>query len=128
MKKTCKYIITIMLFCMLFVSACKENSNKENETQNEIATGSDSDEKEDSLMPITREYFENVNRDYKIEDIVNEIGQSDGVRGSGIIYYYWNLEDGVEARIAFSPLDNLIERITISYPDKSFEEIYDRKY
>lgn len=128
MKKKCKYIITIMLFCMLFVSACKENSNKENETQNEIATGSDSDEKEDSLMPITREYFENVNRDYKIEDIVNEIGPSDGVRGSGIIYYYWNLEDGVEARIVFSSPENLIERITISYPDKSFEDIYNRKY
>lgn len=128
MKKKCKYIITIMLFCMLFVSACKENSNKENEAQNEIATNLDSDENENSLMPVTREYFENVNRDYKIEDIINEIGQPDGFRGSGIIYYYWNLEDDVEARIAFSTPDNLIERITISYPDKSFEEIYDRKY
>lgn len=79
-------------------------------------------------MQLSREYFENVNRDKTMDEVFNEIGVEDGTGGSGVIYYYWNIEDGGKASVIFSSPDLLIERITISYSDQQYEVIYQREY
>ena len=41
----------------------------------------------------SREYFENLDKGSRLEDIVEDIGQ-DGVKGSGVIFHTWHLDDG----------------------------------
>ncbi len=48
----------------------------------------------------TREYFENLDKETRLEDIVEDLGPY-GVKGSGILYHCWHLEDGSEARVIF---------------------------
>ena len=48
----------------------------------------------------SREYFENLDKGSRLEDIVEDIGQG-GVKGSGIIYHTWHLDDGSEASVVF---------------------------
>ncbi len=134
MNRIC--IIIIMFFCLIMLSGCNENSNKENNTTNEAATSTDSNiessENQQPLMPKTKEYFENVDRDYTSEDIVNEIGTADGFKGSGMTYYYWILEDGSKAYLWFVSADEswecVIGRIVIEYTDGTSELIYAREY
>ena len=71
----------------------------------------------------TREYFENVNKDYQLDQMVQEIGPA-GVSGSGILYFSWKLEDGSVAYVVFSSYG--IERISIDSNDGS-ELIYNRR-
>ena len=70
----------------------------------------------------TREYFENVNKDYQAEQMIKEIGLG-GVEGSGIIRFTWKLDDGSKASVIFSSAG--IEMITIQNEDVS-EVLYDR--
>lgn len=79
------------------------------------------------LEPKTasREYFENLDKDYSLEDIVKEIGGY-GLAGSGIIYHVWQLDDGSEALVVFDSKG----RITSIYirGEDSSDIIYEREY
>lgn len=72
---------------------------------------------------ITREYFENLDKESTLEDIVNDIGQC-GIEGSGIIYYVWHLDDGSRAKVVF----NSKGRIYMIYitGENGSERIYNR--
>ena len=76
-----------------------------------------------SVERPTREYFENVNKDYQLEQMVQEIGPG-GISGSGILYFSWKLEDGSTAYVVFSSYG--IERVSIDSEDGS-ELIYNRR-
>ncbi len=71
----------------------------------------------------TREYFENVNKDYTLEQMFAELGPY-GVEGSGIIRFLWKLDDGSTASVIFSSYG--IEEIYIRSESGS-ELIYDRR-
>ena len=49
----------------------------------------------------TREYFENLDKESSLEEIVEEIGPY-GIDGSGILYHVWHLNDGTKAKIVFN--------------------------
>ncbi|MBR4781915.1 MAG: hypothetical protein IK014_11250 [Lachnospiraceae bacterium] len=71
----------------------------------------------------SREYFENLDKESSLEDIVKEIGNY-GLAGSGIIYHVWKLDDGSEARVTFDSQERIV-RIYIHDKENS-ELIYDR--
>ena len=73
----------------------------------------------------SREYFENLDKESSLEDIVEEIGPY-GIRGSGIIYHVWKLDDGTEAHVVFNSKGK-IEMIYIIDGDNS-ERIYKREH
>ncbi len=73
----------------------------------------------------SREYFENLDKESRLEDIVEDIGQY-GVKGSGIIYHTWQLDDGSEASVVFDSKGR-INMIYIQNENKS-ERIYKRLY
>ncbi len=75
---------------------------------------------------ITRDYFENLDKDSTLEDMISETGQC-GVYGSGIIYRVWQLEDGTEAFVEFDS-QGRIASIYIVSKDKENELIYERAY
>lgn len=64
-------------------------------------------------LPVTREYFEDINEDYKRHNFEHEIGPYDYLSGSGVPHYVWRMEDGSEAYLYFSGSDEKICRITI---------------
>lgn len=77
-------------------------------------------------MPLpSREYFENLDKGSRLEDIVEDIGQG-GVTGIGIISHTWDLDDGSEARVVFDS-ENRISEIYIQNENRS-EWIYKRLY
>ena len=77
-------------------------------------------------MPLpSREYFENLDKGSRLEDIAEDIGQG-GVKGIGIIIHTWNLDDGSEARVVFDS-ENRISEIYIQKENRS-EWIYKRLY
>ncbi len=162
MQKRCIIIMILstVFLCSCKENSAPNKTNTENNTQNEIATstdgnlendneldivyntedhawyyvatGSDSSKEDTYPMSKTKEYFENVNKDYTYDDIASEIGPADGWAGSGIHYDIWILEDGSKASITFwsttEPNDSVIDRIGITYPDGSYELIYKREY
>ena len=71
----------------------------------------------------SREYFENLDKESSLEEIVKEIGNY-GLAGSGIIYHVWKLDDGSEARVTFDSQERIV-RIYIHDKENS-ELIYDR--
>ena len=73
----------------------------------------------------TREYFENLDKESKLEDIVAEVGNY-GIKGSGILYHVWKLDDGTEADLVFDSKG----RITMIYiiDGENSERIYKREY
>ena len=73
----------------------------------------------------TREYFENLDKEISLEEIVEEIGPY-GISGSGILYHVWKLNDGTRAEIVFNS-EGKIVRIYINGDDNS-ELIYRREY
>ena len=79
----------------------------------------------DFAMNRTREYFENLDKDSSLEDIVADIGPY-GVKGSGIIYHVWKLNDGTEAQVVFDSKGRIV-MIYILGDDYS-ERIYKREY
>ena len=76
-------------------------------------------------QPASRAYFENLDKESRLEDIVEDIGQY-GVKGSGILYFTWQLDDGSEACVVFDSKGR-ITMIYISNGDNS-ERIYKRQY
>ena len=79
------------------------------------------------LEPKTasREYFENLDKDSSLEDIVKDIGRY-GIKGSGILYHVWHLDDGSEALVVFDSKGRIV-RIYIQSDDKE-ELLYKREY
>ena len=73
----------------------------------------------------SREYFLNLDKGSRLEDIVEDIGQG-GVKGSGIIYHTWHLDDGSEASVVFDSKGR-IQMIYIQNENSS-ERIYKRQY
>ena len=76
-------------------------------------------------QPASREYFENLDKESSLEDIVEDLGQY-GVKGSGILYFVWHLEDGSEASVVFDSKGRIV-MIYISGENGS-ERIYKRQY
>ena len=77
------------------------------------------------VMNRTREYFEKLDKDSSLEDIVADIGPY-GVKGSGIIYYVWKLNDGTEAHVVFDSKGKIV-MIYIMGEDYS-DRIYKRGF
>ena len=73
----------------------------------------------------SRKYFENLDKGSRLEDIVEDIGQG-GVKGSGILFHTWHLDDGSEASVLFDS-KGLIQMIYIQ-DENSSERIYKRQY
>lgn len=73
----------------------------------------------------TREYFENLDRESRLEDIVETAGNY-GIEGSGILYFVWPLDDGSRALIEFDSKG----RIAMIYiaDENGSERIYEREY
>jgi hypothetical protein len=73
----------------------------------------------------TREYFETLDKESSLEDIVADLGNY-GIEGSGILYHVWHLDDGTEAKVVFDS-EGRIVMIYIVSEDQS-ERIYKREY
>ena len=73
----------------------------------------------------SREYFENLDKGSRLEDIVEDIGQG-GMKGIHIIFHTWQLDDGSEASVIFDSEG----RISIIYiqNENSSERLYKRLY
>ena len=110
----------IILAFLIFLTAC-----------NEAKDPNDNISKDPEVQPITessralpsRNYFENLDKDSSLDDIVEQIGDC-GYEGSGIIYHVWKLDDGSKAKLVFNS-EGKIEFIYI-VTDDSGERIYDR--
>lgn len=76
----------------------------------------------ETCMPVTREYLENVNRDYTLAELQSEIGLFQSTKGK---YYAWNMRYDSKAMFTFGE-DGKISSICIDGDKKVF--IYDREY
>ena len=47
--------------------------------------------------PVTREYFENLDKESRLQDIAEAAGDY-SIEGSGILYFVWQLDDGSRAK------------------------------
>ena len=75
--------------------------------------------------PVSREYFENLDRETRLETIVKDAGNY-GIEGSGILYFTWLLDDGSVAKVEFDSKG----RIAMIYiqGENGSERIYEREY
>lgn len=73
----------------------------------------------------SREYFENLDRESSLEDIVAAAGDY-YIQGSGIFYFTWPLADGGDAKVVFDSQG----RIVMIYltGENGSEQIYKREY
>lgn len=74
---------------------------------------------------VTREYFENLDKESSLQDIVESAG-SYSIEGSGILYHVWPLDDGSRAKVVFDS-NGRIFMIYITGENGS-ERIYEREY
>lgn len=113
-------ISAIILAFLLLLMGCNEAKDPiDNVSENpadEQITGS-------SRALPSRNYFENLDKDSSLDDIVEQIGDC-GYEGSGIIYHVWKLDDGSKAKLVFNS-EGKIEFIYIVTDDFG-ERIYDR--
>lgn len=75
--------------------------------------------------PVTREYFEDLDKESSLQDIVESAG-SYSIEGSGILYHVWPLDDGSRAKIVFDSTGRIV-MIYITGENGS-ERIYKREY
>ena len=75
--------------------------------------------------PVSRAYFENLDRESSLQDIVEDAGNY-GIEGSGILYFVWPLDDGSRAKIEFDSRGRIV-MIYIAGENGS-ERIYEREY
>ena len=73
----------------------------------------------------SREYFENLDKGSRLEDIEKELGQG-GVKGIDIIFHTWQLDDGCEASVIFDS-EGRISNIYIQDENRN-RSIYKRLY
>ena len=92
-------------------------------TQYLMLSDEESESTESSMSLPSRSYFENLDRDSSLEEIIEQIGNC-GYEGSGIIYHVWVLDDGSKAELVFNSKGE-IEFIYIVKGDTS-ERIFDR--
>ena len=57
--------------------------------------------------PVTRDYFENLDKESSLQDIVETAGNY-GIEGSGILYHVWPLNDGSRAKIVFDSSGRIV--------------------
>lgn len=76
-------------------------------------------------VPATREYFENLDKESCLQDIV-EVAGDYSIEGSGILYFVWQLDDGSRAKTVFDS-NGRIAMIYIAGENGS-ERIYKRDY
>ncbi len=76
-------------------------------------------------VPATREYFENLDKESRLQDIV-EVAGDYSIEGSGILYFVWQLDDGSRAKTVFDS-NGRIAMIYIAGENGS-ERIYKREY
>lgn len=76
-------------------------------------------------VPVTREYFENLDKESRLQDIVEDAGNY-SVEGSGILYFVWPLDDGSRAKTVFDSEG----RIAMIYivGETGSERIFKREY
>ena len=74
---------------------------------------------------ITRDYFENLDKESRLQDIVENAGNY-SIEGSGILYYTWPLNDGSRAKVVFDSKGRIV-MIYIAGENGS-ERIYKREY
>lgn len=111
-------VITIAF--IVLISGCSEtvNPNEQNVEESSV------EQVTESSWPLpSRDFFENLDRDSSLDDIVEQIGPC-GYEGSGIIYHVWYLDDGSKAKLVFNS-EGVIEFIYIAN-DENSERIYDR--
>ena len=75
--------------------------------------------------PVTREYFENLDKETRLQTIVEQVGKY-GIGGSGILYFTWLLDDGSMAKVVFDSTGRIV-MIYIS-GENGNERIYEREY
>ena len=75
--------------------------------------------------PVTRDYFENLDKESSLQDIVETAGNY-SIEGSGILYHVWPLNDGSRAKIVFDSSGRIV-MIYIAGENGS-ERIYKRAY
>ena len=75
--------------------------------------------------PVSRDYFENLDKESSLEDIVESAGNY-SIEGSGILRFVWPLDDGSRAKIVFDS-NGRIFMIYITGENGS-ERIYEREY
>ena len=75
--------------------------------------------------PVTREYFEDLDKESSLQDIVEYAGNY-GIEGSGILYFVWPLDDGSRVKVEFDSQG----RIAMIYivGENGSERIYEREY
>ena len=79
----------------------------------------------DERTPVSREYFENLDKETRLQTIVEQAGNY-GVEGSGILYFTWLLDDGSVAKVEFDSKDRIV-MIYIT-GENGNERIYEREY
>jgi hypothetical protein len=79
----------------------------------------------DERTPVSREYFENLDKESSLQDIVEAAGNY-GIEGSGILYFVWPLSDGSMAKVIFDSKGRIV-MIYITGENGS-ERIYKREY
>ena len=80
---------------------------------------------EEKRNNCTREYFENLDKESSLEQIVEDLGPY-GISGSGILYHVWHLNDGTRAEVVFDSKGNIVRIYIIG--DENSELIYEREY
>lgn len=79
---------------------------------------------DETIALPSREYFENVNKDYTIDNFVTEIGYYEDQYGNGIFQYEWSIGNDEKAVLYFDASQKLS---LITIVSKSQEKvIYDR--
>ena len=77
-------------------------------------------------MTISKEKLMLINSDYTIAEVFKVLGKNDGIAGSGILYYVWDIDDGTKAKILFSRSEQKVCRILIADVGKKDKVIYKR--
>ena len=72
---------------------------------------------------ITRDYFRNLDRDYNLKDIVEEIGPY-GIEGSGMWRFVWPINDGSKGKIMFDSSERIISIHIVD--ENGTETVFDR--
>lgn len=88
-------------------------------------TGKKEQQIEEKRNNCTRVYFENLDKESSLEQIVEDLGPY-GISGSGILYHVWHLNDGTRAEVVFDSKGNIVRIYIIG--DENSELIYEREY
>ena len=74
---------------------------------------------------ITRDYFENLDKESRLQDIVENAGNY-SIEGSGVLYHVWPLNDGSRAKIVFDSKGRIVMIYIVG--ENGSERIYKREY